>query len=116
MDPQALKARISELLRSVKPLDASTDITAPHHAHVSAKLDEVAAEAERDLVPAAAASKDPDLKDEAARLYRQLAISNSWLNGREDRTLRWIDRAAELAASEILRDMVVAEQNNLRDS
>jgi len=116
MDQDVLRSRIAELYRSVKPLDASTDITSTHHAYVASKLDEVAAEAERSIFPAASASTDGDLKDDAARLYRQLAISNSWLNEREERTRRWIDRAAELASNEVLRDMVVGEQNNLRDA
>ncbi len=115
MDPQALKARLAEIARPLDGIEVSGDMTPSAREEAAEILDAAAARAEREVVPAARASADAEARDEAARLFRRLAQANSWLEGRDARTRDWIDRAAELAASEVLRDMVLAEQKGLRD-
>jgi hypothetical protein len=83
---------------------------------IAGQLDAIAAQAEREIVAAALASTDARVRDDAAGLFRQLAMSNSWLEGRERLTQAWIAAAAQLAASEPLAGMIRAEQIRLRDT
>jgi len=115
MEPTDLKARLSELTRQIEASDVGAQTTAAARDALAARLDAIAAETGRDSLPSLQVSKDPDLRDTGARLYRQMAMINSWLPGREERTRAWIDLAAELATSEVLRDIVTAEQNQIRD-
>src|SRR5262245_11072394 len=116
MESEALKSHLDALSKTLAAIEVSSDMHAQLRADIAARLDGLAAEAERDVVPAVRGSEDADLRDGAARLFRQLAITNSWLDSRDDRTRDWIDRAVELATSDVLRDLVLSEQNRLRDS
>jgi hypothetical protein len=109
MDPQTLRARIAELALPIESLSLSGDMPSDVREKAGARLDAIAADARRDILPAAREASDPDTRDDAARLFRRLAQSNSWLDGRDALTREWIDCAAELAASDVLRDLVVSE-------
>ncbi|HVE42614.1 MAG TPA: hypothetical protein VNM14_22230 [Planctomycetota bacterium] len=115
MESDALKTRLDELTKSLAAIEVSSAMHTDVRSGIASKLDAIAADAERDVVPALGPSPDPDLHDAAARVFRQLAMTNSWLENREERTRNWIDRAAELVRSDILRDLIKNEQNRLRD-
>ncbi len=115
MESDALKSRLDELTKSLAAIEVSSAMHADVRSGIASKLDAIAAEAERDVVPALAPSSDVDLHDAAARVFRQLAMTNSWLENRDERTRNWIDRAAELVRSDLLRDLIQNEQNRLRD-
>ena len=116
MESQTLRTRYGELSRALAEIEVSSDM-APHiRAAVAGQLDILAADAERNLVPDTRSCTDPEARDDGARFFRQLAMTNSWLDGRDDVTRRWIDRAAELASTDVLKDMLRSEQNSLRDS
>lgn len=115
MEPTDLKSRLSELTRQIEASDVGAQTTPAARDALAARLDAVAAETGRDSLPSLQSSKDPDLRDTGSRLYRQMAMINSWLPGREERTREWIDLAAELATSDVLRDIVTGEQNEIRD-
>src|SRR5215470_11175259 len=104
MDPQDLKSRLATLTKEVEASDVGNETTAQARAALGARLDAIAAETDRDTLPVVRSSKDDELRDAAARLYRQLAMINSWLPNRDPQTTAWIDRAAELAATDVLRD------------
>src|SRR5579862_3475425 len=111
----SLKDRILELSRSVDAIQVASDLHTSIRSTIATQLEGIATEADRDLVPAVRAAGDKELGDDLARLYRSLAVVNSWLDGRQQRSRDWIDRAAEFAAGDVLRDMVLGEQNRLRD-
>jgi tetratricopeptide (TPR) repeat protein len=116
MDSQTLRTRFTDLSKALAEIEVSSDMAPRIRVAVAGQLDIMAADAERNLVPDAKTSTDPDVRDDGARFFRQLAMTNSWLDGRDDITRKWIDRAAELASNQVLQDMLRNEQNSLRDN
>jgi tetratricopeptide (TPR) repeat protein len=115
MDPQALKDRLQRHTAAVDAIRVTSDLHPSVRAGIAKQLDGIAEDVERDVTPAVRAASDPALSDELARLYRGMAMINSWLEGRKELGRAWIDRAAEFATSDVLRDLVTADQNGLRD-
>lgn len=115
MSDTDLLARINAKAAEIEAADTSGRLDKDRRAALAAAIDAAAKEADRDVYPVAHVSKDPALRDAAARLYRHLAMKNSWLEGRDHFSRAWIDQAVELAATDVLRDMLVSEQNRLRD-
>lgn len=113
--PTDLKARIEAHRNAVDSIRVSSDLHASVRDGIASQLDGIALEADRDLAPGVRAAGDPALGDDLARLYRSMAMLNSWLEGRDSQGRAWIDRAVEFATSDVLRDMVQGEQVRLRD-
>src|SRR5690349_6032874 len=115
MDSASIRARLSELTLRLDQLKPSEEMTPAVRAEMAATLDSIASEAERDVVAPLQTSTDNDLRDEGARFFRKLSQANSWLEGRDAFSKDWIDNAAGVVSSLVLKDMIVVEQNRLRD-
>ena len=115
MDSASIRARLSELTLRLDQLKPSEEMTPSVRVEMAATLDAIASEAERDVVAPLQTSTDNDLRDEGARFFRKLSQANSWLEGRDAFSKDWIDNAAGVVSSLVLKDMIVVEQNRLRD-
>ena len=115
MDPADLRARLADLTRRLDELKLTEEMAPVVRVQVAATLDAIAAEADREIFAAVQSATNPELKDEGARFFRRLAQSNSWLDGREALSKAWIDKAAGIAVSPVLLDLIAEDQNRLRD-
>jgi tetratricopeptide (TPR) repeat protein len=115
MTPEEIRGKIAQLGTRLDGLALAEEMPPEKRAQIASTLDAVGAEFERDLLPDLRTSTDPERKDEGARFFRRLAQANSWLDGRSDFSKKWIDLASEIAASTVLRDLIVSEQSGLRD-
>lgn len=114
-----LQLRTERLLAAVEAIPVAEEMTAQHREAAGRALDEAAVEAEREVLPLARKlAGSPDASgavDGAAALFRRMAVSNSWLDGRGPLTKGWLERALELARSPELRQILESEKRRVLD-
>jgi tetratricopeptide (TPR) repeat protein len=116
MNTGGADVRIAGLFRDLDVVKVSGEMTAFEQAKASAALDALALQAGGLISPSDPSADSAETHDDIARLYRRLAQANTWLIGREAKTREWLDHAERAAASDVLRDMIVAERNALLDA